>query len=211
VALQLLQYFYQENGYLKAKISNPVINEDETKRLIYITLKIEAGAQSRVASIAFSGNSHFSQEALLADLELKPGTIFSWPALSQARVNIINKYRGAGFKEITVEAGAEARKDTPDYEVNFTINEGQIYRISQIELTGLRRARPAFVSSAAGLKPGEPLSLERLAQAQKTSMTRLSSRQSISALNQKRKKLRRKGKGFSSGESLAEPDLWPSI
>lgn len=167
VALQLLQYFYQENGYLKARISNPVINEDETKRLIYITLKIEAGDQSRVASIAFSGNSHFSQEALLADLELKPGTIFSWPALSQARVNIINKYRGAGFKEITVEAGAEARKDTPDYEVNFTINEGQIYRISQIELTGLRRARPAFVSSAAGLKPGEPLSLERLAQAQK--------------------------------------------
>jgi len=167
VALQLLQYFYQENGYLKARISNPVINEDETKRLIYITLKIEAGAQSRVASLAFSGNSHFSQEELLADLELKPGTIFSWPALSQARVNIINKYRGAGFKDIAVEAGAEARKDTPDYEVNFTINEGQIYRISQIELTGLRRARPAFVSSAAGLKPGDPLSLERLAQAQK--------------------------------------------
>ncbi|MDD8020958.1 MAG: translocation/assembly module TamB domain-containing protein [Acidobacteriota bacterium] len=167
VAIELLQYFYLENGYLKARIGNPVIEENEAKRLLSIRLKIEAGAQSRVASLDMAGNSYFKEDELLPDLELKPGSIFSWPALSQSRVTIINKYRGAGFKEVTVEARAEARKDSPDYEVNFVINEGQIYRISQIEIAGSRRTKPAFILKAAGLRTGEALSLERLAEAQK--------------------------------------------
>jgi len=167
VALDLLRYFYEENGYLQARISNPVIKEDESKRLLFIRLKIEAGAQSRIISLNLSGNSYFSQDELLADLEIKPGGIFSWPALSQARVEIINKYRGAGFKEVTVEAGADVKQDTPDYEVKFVINEGQIYKISKVEIAGAKKTRPAFIFSYAGLKPGDPLSLERLAQAQK--------------------------------------------
>ncbi|HQH61247.1 MAG TPA: translocation/assembly module TamB domain-containing protein [Candidatus Saccharicenans sp.] len=167
VALDLLRYFYEENGYLEAKISNPVIKEDESKRLVFIKLKIEAGPQSHVAAVNLSGNSYFSEAELLADLEIKPGSVFSWPALSQARVEIINKYRGAGFKEVSVEAAAEAKADSPDYEVKFVINEGQIYRIAEIEVAGARRAKPSFILSYAGLKPGDPLSLERLAQAQK--------------------------------------------
>ncbi|HUM78571.1 MAG TPA: translocation/assembly module TamB domain-containing protein [Candidatus Saccharicenans sp.] len=167
VALDLLQYFYEENGYLQAKIRNPVIEEDESKRLIFIKLKIEAGPQSHVAAVNLSGNLHFSQAELLADLELKPGSIFSWPALSQARVEIINKYRGAGFKEVKVEAGAEAKDDTPDYEVKFDIDEGQIYRMAEMEVVGARRTKPSFILAYAGLRPGDPLSLERLAQAQK--------------------------------------------
>ncbi|MDW3229301.1 MAG: translocation/assembly module TamB domain-containing protein [Acidobacteriota bacterium] len=167
VSLGLIQYFYEENGYLQVKIEEPVVEEDYEKRLVNLTLNIEAGPQSRVQWLQLEGNDYFTADELTANLNLKAGSVFSWPALNISRTALINHYRSAGFKDVKVEAQAEPVDSGPDYKAKFIIEEGQIYKISDIEIAGDPRSKPSYVRKESGLKPGEPISLERLAQAQK--------------------------------------------
>jgi outer membrane protein assembly complex protein YaeT len=167
IALELVQYFYQENGYLQAKIEKPVIEESPERRQIRLRLKIEAGPQSRVQSVGIEGNRSIITEELRSVLSLKQGEIFSWPALTEDRTALVNRFRSAGFKDVRVEAQAQPVNNSPDYEVFFSIDEGEAYRISGVEISGTRRTRSSFILKETDLKPGETVSLERLAQAQK--------------------------------------------
>lgn len=167
IALDLVEYYYQENGYLQPKIENPLVKVDFNKRRLQLQLKIEAGPRSQVSSLDITGNTRFSTEELVASLNLKPGGVFSWPALNEDRTFLINRYRSAGFKDVRVETEARPVDDGPDYEVRINIEEGPVYTIASLEVEGARRSRKSFVLKETGLRPGDPLSLERLAQAQK--------------------------------------------
>lgn len=167
MALELIQYFYQENGFLEARIEKPIIEEDSRRKRLNIRLKIEAGHQSHIQALELKGNNSLATDELKALLSLKPGGIFSWPTLTEDRTALINRYRSAGFKDVKVEALAEPVEDSSDYRVIFAIDEGEPYRISGVEIAGARRTKPSFILKESGLKSGEPVSLERLAQAQK--------------------------------------------
>lgn len=167
IALELVEYFFQENGYLQPKIEAPVVEADQQRRRLNLTLEIEAGPRSKVDSLEITGNNRFKTEELTPILNLKPGNIFSWPALNENRTFLLNRYRGAGFKDVRVEAAARQVAEGPDYEVKISIDEGQVYTISAVEVEGARRSRRSFILRESGLKPGDPVSLERLAQAQK--------------------------------------------
>ncbi|MDI6848858.1 MAG: translocation/assembly module TamB domain-containing protein [Candidatus Saccharicenans sp.] len=167
IALELIEYFYQENGYLSPKIEAPVIEENDRKRLLDLTLKIEAGPRSQVDSLEITGNSSFQTTELTRILNLQPGSVFSWPALNEDRTVLQNRYRSAGYKDVRVEIEARPAGEKADYEVKINIEEGPVYTISGIDVEGARRTRKSFVLKESGLKPGEPVSLEKLAQAQK--------------------------------------------
>ncbi|MGB9906316.1 MAG: translocation/assembly module TamB domain-containing protein [Candidatus Saccharicenans sp.] len=167
IALELIEYFYQENGYLQPKIEAPQLEADFQKRRLRLQLKIEAGPRSQVNSLEISGNTKFSTEELAASLNLKPGSIFSWPALNEDRTALVNRYRSAGFKDARVEVEARPVNNGPDYGVRINIEEGPVYTISSLEVEGTKRSRKSFVLKESGLKTGDPVSLERLAQAQK--------------------------------------------
>ncbi len=167
IALELIRYFYEENGYLEARIENPIVGEDPSRRLLTIGLKIEAGPRSQVASVEFEGLRSFQEEELRPLLNLGPGSVFSWPALYEDRTVLVNRYRSAGFKDVRIETRAEPVEGGPNYQVKIIIDEGPVYSISQVEVQGTRRTRSSFVLRESGLKTGEPASLEKLAQAQK--------------------------------------------
>lgn len=167
IALELIEYFYQENGYLSPKIEPPVIEANTAKRLLDMTLKIEAGPKSQVNSLEVKGNTRFQTAELEAILNLKPGQTFSWPALNEDRTVLLNRYRSAGFKDARVEIEARPVDGGADYDVRINIEEGPVYTVSSIDIDGARRSKASFVLKESGLKPGEPVSLERLAQAQK--------------------------------------------
>ena len=167
IALELIQYFYLENGYLQAKLDQPVVNEYLKLKEIDLRLKIEAGPQSHIRTIKFEGNKVLSQVELEKVIDLKSGSIFSWPALTESKTALVNRYRSAGFKEARIEAVAEKIEGSPDYQVVFEIEEGPAFLISKVEIAGAKRSKPSFILKESGLKPGEPVSLEKMAQAQK--------------------------------------------
>ncbi len=167
IALELIEYFYQENGYLSPKIKDPVIEANPRKRLLDLTLEIEAGPRSQVSSLEIRGNTRFQTGELEAMLNLRPGGTFSWPALNEDRTFLLNRYRSAGFKDVRVEIEARPAEEGADYDVRVNIEEGPVYTISSIDIAGARRSKKSFILRESGLRPGEPVSLERLAQAQK--------------------------------------------
>lgn len=167
IALELIEYYYQENGYPSPKIEPPVVEANTAKRLLDLTLKIEAGPKSQVNSLEVKGNTRFQTAELEAILNLKPGQTFSWPALNEDRTVLLNRYRSAGFKDARVEIEARPVDGGADYDVRINIEEGPVYTISSVDIEGARRSKTSFVLNESGLKPGEPVSLERLAQAQK--------------------------------------------
>jgi len=167
VALDLIDYFYQENGFLQVKIDKPDIKEDEARKQLSLNLKIEAGPQSHVKEIKIEGQQTLSQVELKSLLSLKPGEVFSWPALAMDRTAMLNHYRSLGFKEAQVAATAQPVENTSDYDVIFKIEEGQDFKIAEIEIAGARRSKKSFLLKTSELNIGKPASLEFLARAQK--------------------------------------------
>ena len=167
VALELIDYFYRENGYLQVKVDRPQIKEDEARKQLSLSQKIEAGPQSHVREVKIEGQQKLSPSELSSLLSLKPGEIFSWPALAMDRTVILNRYRSLGFKEAKVAATAQPVEGTADYEVVFKIEEGQDFKISEVEIAGARRSKKSFLLKTSGLTTGQPASLEFLARAQK--------------------------------------------
>ncbi|MBC7364060.1 MAG: translocation/assembly module TamB domain-containing protein, partial [Candidatus Aminicenantes bacterium] len=167
VALDLIDYFYQENGYLQVKIDRPLIKEDGNRKQLHLSLKIEAGPQSRVREVKIEGQEKLSRAELISLLSLKPGEVFSWPALAMDRTALLNRYRSLGFKEAQVVADARPVENKVDYDVIFKIEEGHNFNIAEVELAGARRSKKSFLLKTSGLTTGQPASLEFLARAQK--------------------------------------------
>lgn len=132
-----LENFYYEKGFLDYKIT-PQTEFTEDKREVHLTFLIDEGPAYRIGKIVFAGNKYFDEDTLRAQLELTPGQVYiKRQAVADAQ-RLLKLYGEHGFVDaeiqhkprFTPEAGADA------VNVEFSIIEGNQFRIGQIEVTG---------------------------------------------------------------------------
>lgn len=116
-----------------------------TGRFLTVRYRVEeipAGARvvfdvrerATVSEIRFKGNSHFRDGQLREELTIKPGDPVELFAARDGRDAIMNKYRQAGYGEVSVEFDQKAFED--DGTLQFTITEGKRTRIRKISFQG---------------------------------------------------------------------------
>ncbi|MEN6426232.1 MAG: POTRA domain-containing protein [Phycisphaerales bacterium] len=135
--VERLQTFYYGRGYLNYKIESQTELSADGETMD-VTFLIEEGAVYHVAQIVFTGNTHFTEEQLRADLEMQEGDVcLKAKADRDARV-IEQCYREIGYVDAEVR---QSVKFTPQVEENLVnlaieIREGRQFRIGRIDITG---------------------------------------------------------------------------
>jgi outer membrane protein insertion porin family len=130
--LEKLQNAYWDRGYLNHHI--------EVEGRTHITFVIEEGSVYKVRNILLTGNTHFDDETLLADLKLESGQPY-YRRQAQAHARNISKLYGEnGFVDAVVFI---SEPNTVD--VEFKIIEGKQFRIGKIDIIGNEQTQDKVV------------------------------------------------------------------
>lgn len=87
-----------------------------------------------ITAIDFAGNEKFDDGKLMEEIDLEVGSPVSEFLITQARMQIEDKYREAGYSNMSVEVDAALLES--EQRVLFRISEGPRIRVDEIEFSG---------------------------------------------------------------------------
>ena len=136
------QYFAR--GKYGVKIDSHV--EEEAGNRVKIKIEIKEGARAKIRQINIVGASRFPQKEILQTLELKTPNWLSWyrqddrysrESLQGDLEKVRNFYMDRGYANFQLDSTQVAiAPEKEDIFITVNINEGQVYKVSQIKLAG---------------------------------------------------------------------------
>lgn len=111
---------------------------------------------TRVSSLTFSGNSHFSDKELLTFAASIDGSIFNELQFSLDMQNIIKMYQNAGYIDFRIlTTSSEYNFDSTSVALAVTVEEGKQVTIGEIILTGNKLLSTPYILELISTKNGE--------------------------------------------------------
>jgi len=165
--LDQLQLFYQNNGYLEAKVGKASVKVDSSDMEARIHLTVSEGSRTTIDGISIFGNNVFSDETLLKKIGIKAGDPLIKRKNNQATQTILRMYADKGYLDASVEP--DVRVDSLKHLalIDFTIEEHRQYRIGQIRYKGLEITKNNVVRRELTFKSGQIVEYSKLLRSQR--------------------------------------------
>ena len=157
-----LEAFYQDNGYLRVRISEPEIEVNAEDKEIYIDIKIEEGLQYKFGKITAQDVDEFIGAKLLADIKSKPGAVYNISLLREDLLTITEKFSEKGFAYADVSPKASINDKTRVVDLHIEINPGRKVYVGKINVIGNTRTRDNVVRREFRFKEGELFNSKKL-------------------------------------------------
>ncbi len=167
--LEAIEQLYKANGFEQVKVSQKVIDDlNGEKGKMGVEVIIDEGAQTRVSSLKFEGNSSFTEERLRDLVSTVEGQPFSDVNVAADRDSIVSFYFNRGFPDVSLEAFAEPLPGKPtEMNVRYQIKEGEQIFVDRVLVSGLHFTRPYIVDRELRIHDGDPLSQSDMLESQR--------------------------------------------
>ncbi len=157
-----LEGLYRSNGFRDVKIETKVEdNYRGSENKLAVQFLISEGPRTRIGAVHLVGNEKIVSSAL-PELSTQIGQPYSEADLASDRERILNYYFNHGFPnaslDITTKAGSEPNRE----DVTFTIQEGELFTVNQVMISGMEHTRDYVVDREVQVKQGQPLSQQDL-------------------------------------------------
>src|SRR5947207_671961 len=143
----LVHRLYIANGYLNAKVDPPIYHYADDGSQVDATIPITEGSQYSFGTINFSGQTIYGAEALqgqLLDLVEQP---YTDSRISDIPRRLQTYYRSRGYYEAKVDATGNPEAATNGrVPVFVSVTPGPLYHFDGVQVTGLQRLRPSYVT-----------------------------------------------------------------
>lgn len=143
--VEAIKDLYFNNGYIKVIVADPVIRLTDDKKGMNITIQVSEGEQFKISSIDIAGNKAFPEAELRKKIALLPGAVFSKEILKKDITSITDMYTQNGYALANVYPDIAPDDATKQVKLKYSIEEGNIYRIGKIEVTGNIRTRDKVI------------------------------------------------------------------
>ncbi len=169
---RLLQYYHSQ-GYQHAQVSSEVVPDpDDPLEKVIVRYQIEENEKAIVRKIQFKGNTAFTSEELQKVMGLKKRTMWSWltgsgkyaeELLDADRQNLREFYRDHGYLDAhVVDTEVDFQEDSRNLFITLTIEEGDIYSINAIKVTGYTVFSDEELQNLIKLTTGDPFSPSKI-------------------------------------------------
>lgn len=159
-----LRDFYQQRGYLDARIGRRIDISDDQESAVVVFL-IDEGPQYTVRNIRFDleGEGVFNQDMILQAMELKPGSVFSYDLLRKSTTAVKDLFGKLGY--LSTDEGGLTRiviervfnEGTPTVDMVVLVREGKQYTVGNVMIRGNAGTQDRVVRrEVRGLEPGRP-------------------------------------------------------
>jgi outer membrane protein assembly factor BamA len=152
--------YYLKQGYAVSQVALDT-GQLSVGKVVYI---IEEGPRVKIAKVAFSGNDAIKTGKLKKAVKTKEKKWFFWPSyfteekVSEDISRLQRFYYDRSFLDVAVTVKREFNEDRSEAYITFVINEGQIYTIEGIDITGNEYFDGATLRAELKLKEGQSYS-----------------------------------------------------
>ena len=117
-----LMGYYNINGFINAKVADPVVEFED--KWIYITFKIEEGERYKVGTIDIEGDMIVSKRRLMPALKISMEPFFNREVVRQDIVMLTDLYANSGFAYADVSPRTSEDPENRQVNITYTISKG---------------------------------------------------------------------------------------
>ncbi|MGD9211620.1 MAG: outer membrane protein assembly factor BamA [Desulfobacteraceae bacterium] len=148
-----LSFFYQNHGYIQARVADPIIEYKDI--WIYITIKIEEGPQYKVGKIDIEGDLIFPKAKLMEAVKIRQEKFYNLEVVRNDLLLITDMYKDEGYAYAQVFPKID--EDPKNLIVNITFNidkRKQVY-FERISIGGNTNTRDKVIRRELKVHEGE--------------------------------------------------------
>ena len=155
---------YTQNGFLDAKVESGSVGFDEggVQKQILIT----EGSPSRISDVFITHGVEFPDD-LKSKLKMWTGSVYDQRALAEDELAIREYYDERGYRKFELETETHREQETGNLILQYNVRTGGVARVHAIQITGNHRTSRRLLEKRIGLKEGEVLNQEKIANAQR--------------------------------------------
>jgi outer membrane protein insertion porin family len=141
----LIGQFYQNQGYIRARVGDPVIEFQQAG--IRITFKIEEGPQFKVGQVDIAGEllDDFDKDAIIKDLKITQTTYFSREKIRDDVTTLKDLYGASGYAYADIKPYTVQDPDKLVVDITFNITKGDEIYFGDITISGNTRTRDKVI------------------------------------------------------------------
>ena len=165
--LKNLALFYQQNGYLQAKVSDYSFDRNEEKKQLSISIQIFEGEPTLIEGISVFGNSVFPDSTLMKKIGLYKDYQLQQKKVQDATYTLLTLYANAGFLDAEVVPGIKINDELHRALIDFRITENEQFSIRNIIIRGLEITKKKIIMRDLTFKSGEIVNYSKLLASQR--------------------------------------------
>ncbi len=155
-----LTAFYQNNGFIDARIGDPSITTKDN--WIYIKIKVHEGPRFKVGTISLTGDLIQPKEALMKKIRISKEPYFNRRVLQDDIVFLSDLYADQGYAYPNIYPKIDEDKDNNVVNIDIKVQKGAQVYFEKIVIGGNTRTRDKVIRRALKVEEGELFSGKKL-------------------------------------------------
>jgi outer membrane protein insertion porin family len=133
---QVIENFYQSNGFLNAKVIDASVDIDEMHSCATVTFHVREGDRYCISDIRIPGNEVVPEELLLARIPIKPGELFSKERVRET-IELLRLIWGEyGYINADIEPSIQPNDDDKTVSLAFYSELGPQIYLNRVNIIG---------------------------------------------------------------------------
>ncbi|MEJ2638153.1 MAG: outer membrane protein assembly factor BamA [Desulfosarcinaceae bacterium] len=138
-----LAAFYQNHGYIEARVGDPVVDVEED--WIYITFKIEEGPQFRVGTVDIQGDLVLPRAELMEKLKIRKEEFYNREVIRNDILLLTDIYSDEGYAYADISPKVDEDKDNLVVNITYTVHKGSQVYFEKIIISGNTKTRDKVI------------------------------------------------------------------
>ncbi|MDX8388551.1 MAG: outer membrane protein assembly factor BamA [Ghiorsea sp.] len=159
---QLLRQFYEESGYLDARIESTRLMLTQDKKYFYLALSIHEGEAFTVSGIELQGDVIPSREILMEKVTLEVDELYAASKLRFSIRELTESVGSEGFAFASVTPSFQRNLDNNTVLISFDIEKGREVYVERIDVSGHTKTKDSVVRRELRQSEGERYDASKL-------------------------------------------------
>ncbi len=153
--LDRITELYWDRGYLDVQVSAPPVRYSDNEKKAFVTVEVVEGEPYIVSDVTFSGFEQFTEEELRPLIKTRSGDTYSRARELEDAQALEEHYNHLGYLQARVNASRNANSQTHTAAIAYSIDEGVIATIRNIEISGNTITYDNVIRREMSIHPGD--------------------------------------------------------
>ncbi len=150
----IIEQYYQNNGFMNAKVYATDVDMDSETKQIHITVHVDEGDLYTFGQITVSGADMLSDEFLLDNMPIKLGNLYSREDIVDTIKFVEYVFSDLGYLYTQVEPSIQPNDETKLVDVHFNIDPGRRVFLNKLTIRGNKKTRDKIIRRNVPLQEG---------------------------------------------------------
>lgn len=157
-----IEQYYQNSGFLHAKVINIIVDIDPETQNIILTFEIEEGDRYTIDHINAPGKNNVSEQFLLSMLPIRPGMYYSREGITNSIKRLEHVWGDHGYIFAHIEPSIQSNEDDKTVTISFFSELGDQVYLNKINIRGNNKTRDKVIRRKIILDEGELITQSKM-------------------------------------------------